>query len=456
MTDLLTSQVAGYAANSTCSRLPRHVVDRAKLIVFDELACAVLGRELEPGTLIARYVARSGGLAESTVLGTADRLPAPLAALANGTAGHADEFDGVHVTGGHPGAVIVPAAFATAERVRCGGAELINAVVLGYDVGTRLVDAVGGAGRIATVHHLHSDFLHAYGAASAAARLLQLDARRHRHAAALTAGHAIGLRALFGEDRHISKALANGQAAAAGVTGAFMAEAGLEGNDAVLEAPGGVLDAWADPTRRELVANNLGTDFAVLGSNVKFYSAGYPIHAPVEAALRIVDDTGLGAADIASVIVHLPSRTADIVDGRRMPTINLQHMLAVALVAGGLGFEEAHSDQLRRDPRVAALAARVSIERHAAIDERPPYGRGATVDIVTRDGARHSVRIEHPRGHAHRGTVTWDDLDGKWRTLLGSRIGPDRYIEALTVAKDLERVDDVSVLASLLTRVDLT
>ncbi|GAA5125845.1 MmgE/PrpD family protein [Pseudonocardia adelaidensis] len=454
MTESPTARIAEYAAGTAYDRLPHEVVDRAKIIVFDELACAVLGRELDPGVLVAAYVARSGGAPESTVLGTADRLPAPLAALANGTAGHADEFDGVHVTGGHPGAVIVPAAFATAERLRRGGAELINAVVLGYDVGTRLVDAVGGAGRIASVHHLHSDFLHAYGAASAAARLLGLDAGRHRHAAALTAGHAIGLRALFGEDRHISKALANGQAAAAGVTGAFMAEAGLEGNDSVLEAPGGVLDAWADPARRDRVTRGLGDDHAVLGAHVKFYSAGYPIHAPVEAALRIVADTGIATADIDAVVVHLPARTADIVDGRRMPTINLQHMLGVALVAGGLGFEDAHSEPLRRDPRVAALAARVSIERHPGIDEAPPYARGATVDVVTGDGSRHSVRIEHPRGHAHRGPVTWDDLDGKWRELLGSRIGPGRYAEALTAAKDLERVDDVSVLASLLTRRD--
>src|SRR5690606_26294570 len=108
----LTRVLTDFVAGSSFDRLPAEVVERTKLIIFDELACAVLGRELIAGDLIARFAASMGGAQEATVLGTSRRVPAAMAALANGTAGHADEFDGAHVTDGHPGAVIVHAALA--------------------------------------------------------------------------------------------------------------------------------------------------------------------------------------------------------------------------------------------------------------------------------------------------------------------------------------------------------
>ena len=128
-----------------------------------------------PAICTARYAAAIGGAAESRILGTALRAPAPYAALANGSAGHGEEVDGAHVVGGHPGATVVPAAMAMAERQDATGADLINAVVLGYDVGTRIVAACGGVFLAKQRHHLHSDFLYAVGAAAAAGRLMALD-----------------------------------------------------------------------------------------------------------------------------------------------------------------------------------------------------------------------------------------------------------------------------------------
>jgi len=207
----LSSTIAQYAAAASFDALPDAVRTRAAQIVLDEMGSACFGVRRPAGELAARYVASSGGPPESRVLGTTLRIAAPSAALANGTAGHADEIDGAHVVGGHPGATLVHAAAAIAEKQHASGAELVTAVVLGYDIGTRLIAACGGLFDMKDRLRLHSDFLHAVAAAVACGRLLGLDPDRLCHAMALATFQANGLCSLFQERRHISKAFCNGQ-----------------------------------------------------------------------------------------------------------------------------------------------------------------------------------------------------------------------------------------------------
>jgi 2-methylcitrate dehydratase PrpD len=444
----LTGQVAAYAAATTCESLPAHVAERVKFIIFDELACAVIGRELIAGELIERFVSQMGGAAEATVIG-GGRAPAAMAALANGTAGHADEFDGAHVTDGHPGAVIVHACTAVAERSGVSGKQLINAVSLGYDIGTRLVQSVGGAFALRNVHHIHSDHLHGFGAAIAAARLLGLGSDGVRHAAALAAGHAGGLAVVFEERRHMSKALSTGQGAFAGASAALLASIGFEGHDNVFDSRHGPL-AWSRDGAVNVMLEGLGTIHAVLGSNFKFYSAGYPIHAPVEAALNIMAKAGLSLADVADVAIHLTSHTADTVSNRDMPSICAEDMVSVAMVNGGLGFDLAHSDEAVAAPKVRQLRPLVHVVRDAELDRTQPNGRGARVFITTRAGERHSETIEHPRGHALRGGVGWLELEQKWDDLLPARLGDAGYTAFRSACRSLEAVDDVNELMAIL------
>ncbi|MBV6760344.1 MmgE/PrpD family protein [Rhodococcus opacus] len=250
--------LASYATATQYETLPGEVADRAKLIVFDQLACGFVGAELPAGRIIGRYVADMGGKPQSVVLGSPDRSSAPLAALANGTSGHADEFDSVHATSdflgtGHPAAIIVPAAAALAERQFCTGRDLVNAVTLGYDVGARVISVTGGLAPMMGNHGIDPGSLHSLGAAFACARLLGLDESRHLFAAALAVQQSVALNAPYGERRHMSKAFVTGQAAYAGVTGAVLAAAGFEASDNIFEARAGsstpgqnraVRDSW--------------------------------------------------------------------------------------------------------------------------------------------------------------------------------------------------------------------
>ena len=448
MTQSLTLALAEYAASTSIETIPDEVKERAKLVIMDEMACAQFGRRSIAGELAARYATTLGGPAEARILGTGMRVPAPHAALANGTAGHGEEVDGAHVVGGHPGASIVHAAVAVAERQRVPGAELLNAVVLGYDVGIRAMQACGGIFEVKSRHHLHADFLYAVGAAAAASRILGLDPVRHCHAMALVTFQANGLYAMYGERRHISKSFCNGQYAFAGVSAALMSAAGLEGSDDILGAQGGLLDAWGVENGAQFVTRGLGQDYAVMGANFKFINAGYPIHAVVEAAMTVVRDHEIDAKTIASVHVGMPGNAMRVVDNRQMHNICVQDMLTAALLRGGLSLRELPFPAILGDPafgshaianhgrrRPGARARPARRTRRQRRDHHQQAGRRSRTASIGREVTAGAVR------------VTWADLSEKWHDGLAG-YDVDRMI---ALAQRLEDLDDVRALCDAFT-----
>jgi 2-methylcitrate dehydratase PrpD len=440
MTEKITAVIARYATSTSCGRLPSDVLERTQQVIADEVVCAYFARRSLAGDLAARYAEQAGGSAEARIYATGKRVSAPNAALANGAAGHGEEVDGAHVVGGHPGASIVHAAVAVAERQRTSGAELVNAVALGYDVGARVVESCGGLYPVKNHYALHSDFLYALGCAAASSRLLGLDETRLAHAMALSTFASNALWSLFAEKRHISKSLCNGQFAAAGVNGALMAAIGLEGHEDIIGAPFGVLHAWAGQNDRSVLVRGLGERFMVMGANFKFVNAGYPIHAPVEAALTLVKKHGIQVENIASIYVGMPTNTMKVVDNRDMHNICLQDMLSAALVLGGLKLRELPFPGVLENPLFAQLRPRVMLRGDAELDRDQPAGRGAIVAISTTDGNTVRLRVDHPRGHSLRGGVTWNDLAEKWREAV-----PERDVDRMiALAQRLHELDDIN------------
>jgi len=445
MAESLSLALASYAAASSAGAIPAAVRERTKQVILDELASACFGSGQPAGDLAARYALSCGGPGECTILGTPARAPAAYAALANGAAGHADEIDGAHVVGGHPGATLVHAAMAMAERIGASGTELLNAVALGYDVGTRLIEACGGVFGVKERHHLHADFLNAVGAALACGRLLRLSPLQLRNAMALVTFQANGLCSLFRERHHISKALCNGQYAFGGVSAALMAAVGLEGCDDVLGEPDGLLAAWGAEDGAPVITRGLGDDYKVMGANFKFARAGYPIHAVVEAATTLVSRHGIAPGDIGSVVVGMPANAMRVVDDRLMHNICVQDMLSVALLHGGLRLSESYFPAILDDPAFPAMRARIRVRVDPELEVSQPDGRGATVTITTAGGVCVSHRVEHPRGHSLRGGVSWADLSAKWHDAMDGR-GYD-VGSWVAGAQGIEDLTNVSTLA---------
>ena len=138
--------LSAYMAAAESRALPDEVAENAKHHLVDTLASMVSGSDLLPGQAAQRYIRAHGGKGAATIAGTMLTAAPSDAALANGVMAHADETDDSHnASRSHPGCAIVPAALAVAEELGIDGARFLRAVTLGYDIGTRVVLALGGA-----------------------------------------------------------------------------------------------------------------------------------------------------------------------------------------------------------------------------------------------------------------------------------------------------------------------
>jgi 2-methylcitrate dehydratase PrpD len=362
--------------------------------------------------------------------------------MANGTAGHGDEVDGTHVVGGHPGASIVHTATAMAEKQRASGADLLSAVVLGYDVGVRIVEACGGKFAVRERRALTSDFFYAFGTTASSCRLLGLDAAHFAHAFAMMTFQVNGLNALYDERNHISKSFCNGQYAFAGISSALMAQVGLEGNEDIIGSNEGVLDAWGDGKLDQAVTKGLGVDYKIMGGNFKFFNAGYPIHTAIEAAQSLVRQYNIKPESIRSVLVGMPANALETVGDREMHNISVRDMVTANLAKGGLKLVDYPFPEILGNANYQRIRANIRAEVDADLQREFPNGRGARVTIVQNDGVTRSLRIDNPLGHSLRGEPSWDELAIKWR---GSLANCDTD-KALALARRIDELKDARQL----------
>jgi 2-methylcitrate dehydratase PrpD len=439
----LTQTLAEHSVAISAASLPDAVVEQAKLVILDEIACAHFGRRSIAGSQTARYVESLGSRPEAQVFGSGLRASAALAAMANGAAGHGEEVDGAHGAGGHPGASIVHAAMATGEMLRATGAQVIAAVVAGYDVGIRLRWACGGSFGARRRLHLHADFLYGLASAVAAGKLIGHDADHMAHALALSTFQGNGLYATYAERRHVSKSFCEGQYAYAGVSAALMASCGLEGHDDIIGAPAGLLDAWGDPDGREIVLDGLGADYSIMGASFKFFNAGYPIHSSLEAALKLLKDHQLKADQIGHVTIAMNANARRIVDGRTMHNIDIKDMVAANIASGGLGLTDEPFPAMLDNPAFQALRGQITVEDDPTFKDDDRTRLGARMTMKLQNGQTVSTVIDYPRGYDSQGRIGWEDLREKWAGNLR-----DCDLDgAISLAKELDSIDDVAVLA---------
>jgi 2-methylcitrate dehydratase PrpD len=229
----IMSALSAYMSAADTRALPAEITEHAKYHLLDTLASMISGSELAPGQAAQRYIRERGAKGAATVAGFA-LTAAPIdAALANGVLAHSDETDDSHTNShSHPGCSVVPAALAAGEEFGIDGARLLRAVTLGYDIGTRLVMAMGDdnfsyESSLAT-HSIAGTF----GAAAAAACAAGLDARQMRWALDYTAQQSSGIRAWRRDTDHIEKAFVfAGMPARNGVTSALLVKSGWNGVD---------------------------------------------------------------------------------------------------------------------------------------------------------------------------------------------------------------------------------
>jgi 2-methylcitrate dehydratase PrpD len=298
----ITAKLAAHVAGLRYHSISKVTIERAKDLLLDHLGVALAGTVLPWSRMVHAQVTAEGGRPDSTLLG-GGRAPARAAALVNGTAGHANEFDDTYDEGlNHPGCVVMPAALAMAEAHGVGGRGLLTAIVAGYEAQCRVSAAVAAPLVRRGFHPTAS--CGPFGAAAAAASVLGLDAGRLENAWG-SAACATGLMR-FAEDpkNPTIKRMHGGLPAERGVLSAQLAAAGFLGPRGVIEGTGGFSCAVAGGPPLERVLKDLGAQFELDVVSVKLYSCCKQFHSLVEAIAKCRAQSPFTSDEIKSIEVR--------------------------------------------------------------------------------------------------------------------------------------------------------
>ena len=429
--------------------LSSDVSTRARQHILDTIAAMVSGSALPPGRLAIRYIQAQGGAHEARVVGSSLLTTAVNAALANGVMAHSDETDDSHAPSStHPGCAIVPAALAVAEREGADGRALLRAVVAGYDVGCRMTQALGPnflSAKGLSSHSIGGTF----GAAAAAASLAKLNPIEVSYALSYAAQQASGVKAWVQSEDHIEKAFDfAGMPARNGVTAVTLVQAGFTGVADVFQGEQNFLKAYSDdPIAQELV-RGLGSEFEIMRANIKKFSVGSAIQAVLDALLQIIAEHHVSADDLDYLVARVPENGGRIVNDRNMPNVNLQYILAAALLDGRLSFAAAHDYERMTDSRLLAVKSRIKLELDPELTHARPRRQGI-VEFHTRDHRMLRVHVKSVRGTADN-PMSDREVEDKARDLVEPVLGNEKCEKLLALVKDLELVADVRELGAAL------
>jgi 2-methylcitrate dehydratase PrpD len=452
--DTIINQLSAYMAAAAEREIPPEVTEKAKHHILDTLVAMVSGADLPPAKVAFKYAAayaRSDDESKvATVVGSKLLLDPGEAALVNGVLAHSDETDDSHAPGHtHPGCAVVPAALAAAERSGVSGTRFIRAVTLGYDIGPRFTMALGGLKFQMATHRSSHSIANNFGAAAAAGCATGLNAQQMRWAIEYAAQQAAGTAAWMRDINHISKALIfGGRPARNGVTSSFWIKLGADGVNNILSGDDNFFIAMSPTANPAKLIEKLGERYEVTRTNIKKWSVGSPIQAPLDALENLRKKHPFEADDVKQVVVRVASSEARTVDNRTMANISMQHLVALMLVDKTVSFKASHDQDRMAEPAILRQRAKVQLIHDEALERLYPQ-RQAIVEITFNDGSTLSERITAVSGSAEN-PMTREQVTRKASDLMTPYLGQEKCGRLIEAIFDLENLADIRALRPLL------
>jgi 2-methylcitrate dehydratase PrpD len=433
-----TEALVQFVVGTKLEDIPSAAVRNAKLMMLDTIGVILAGAR-DPGCkLLAQWVKEQEAAPRAMVIGQGFRSSPLLAALANGHASHALDYD----DSGHYSTQTLPAALALGEPAHAGGAKILLAYILGREVCARL-DAAFDAGRGKLRGPTYRGWHHtgtngSLGAAAAAGVVLSLDLDQVKTAFGIAANGACGLRANMGT---MAKALVSGNAARNGVMAATLAARGFTAEKAVLETPQGMADAfclegdidWPSLTR------DLGKRYELeAGAITKDYPCCSPAHRPIEALLKIVNDHGIRADDVDAIEsdLHTFSLRRDEAGDTHEGQYSLKYCLSVALLDGRMGLRQMTEERVRaQDVQELMRRLRIVPPPDGSLERRPKE----RVVVYMKNGQSYAAEVAHARRIDSKA-----DIEAKFFTCAEGSLSPRAATEIHDKILDFEKLADVA------------
>ena len=443
----LTRALAESAARIEWKELPDPVRELGRQCLLDYLGCAVAGVRDPLVEILVDEMAEAGGSPQASVVAHNLRLPVLAAALVNGAAGHALDFDDVNIAmPGHPSVAILPGLLALAESRRSSGQEVLTAFVAGYETACRIGAALS-PGHYALGFHSTAT-IGALGAAAACARLLQLTREQTATALGIAGTQAAGLKSQFGT---MCKPFHAGKAAQNGLLAARLAARGFSSRTDLIECVQGFAATYGPDFSPEAALATPDEGFHILANLFKYHAACYFTHAPIECARelrRAHQLTPDGLTELTLRIDASADRVCNIpnpIDGLQSK-FSLRQTVAMALTGVDTASLDAYDEATARDP------ALVRLRQQMAIDFQHNWPQtAAELEVALPDGRRVSARYDSgvpAKDIAEQGRR----LEAKFDSLVEPVLGAPRSRELRQTIAGLSEIADVGEMMRLAAR----
>ena len=266
-----------------------------------------------------------------------------------------------------------------------------------------------------------------------------------RHLLSFTAQQASGVSCWARDRDHIEKSFDfGGMPARNGVAAAAMVAHGFTGVDDVFAGERNFFIAYGRQPEPDLLVRGLGVEFEIINTNIKRWSVGSPIQAPLDSLHELIREHEMTAADIDKVVVRVSHQGANTVDDRNMPDICMQHLCAVMLLDGTVTFKSSHDEKRMRAPNVMALRERIELHGDDALTQAMPSRQGIA-EIKLRDGREFRHHTQAVRGTAEN-PIAGDEVDAKSYDLMAPVLGSERteaLIQRVNALEDVGNVRDL-------------
>ena len=459
-----TAAVIDFVTKSHLDHFPPEAVSLAKQCIVDGLGVILAGSTAHGTAIVRDYTQAGNEVAESTVLGAGSfSCRASSAALVNGTAGHALDFDDTQLSSSpdrifglltHPTIPPLAASLALGERLGVSGRQLLEAYLIGFEVECKMVEAIDPT-HYQNGFHTSGTF-GTFGAMASAAKLLGLDADALANALAVVSSMSSGIRLNFGT---MTKPLHVGRAAQNGVIAVELAARGHTGGRDALESPWGfyrvfTMGAGWDPSR---LVGALGNPPSILspGVSLKPYPCGSLGHPSMDAMLKLVETHDVTPKQVKSIRFRAGS---NILNPLRYPTAHSEleakfcpaFMMASLVLRRKAGIHE-FTDEFVRSAPVQEMMKKVTTVRDAAIEARGFDRMRSIIEVDLTDGRTLVEEADERYRGGPEKPFTHEQLHGKFTDCASLVLRPDAIAETLERLESLEQVRDIREVISGLT-----
>jgi 2-methylcitrate dehydratase PrpD len=435
--------LAKFVVNLQYENIPKEVIEKTKMHFLDTIGVTLGAYEMPWSQIVINLVKQVKGKQQSTVLSEIGKYPMIMAALANGTMAHGIDMDdsGARPSWAHPGACIVPAAFAAAEAERVNGKALILSILAGYEVNCRVDTSVYPGLRNRGFHA--TGVIGALGAAAAAGKIFGLNEEQMINAFGLAGTQASGLEEwLIAGD--MSKRLHAGKAAMNGILSALLAREDYTGPSTVFEGKYGLLSTHSSSYDLSRLTENLGTEFKILGCKFKPYACCHELCGPIRLVKQAKKENDIKLEDIKKIRIGLNHITAENQLKVAETSLHAQNHAAIA-VAIAFVQEQIFLKEFfdcYKDPRVIELGQKCDVYIDPEIDKNFPNKIGTRLEILTKDKTYSLYEGDKP-------PISYNFIREKFSHLVSSRISNENSKNVIQSIEKLEFIDNIDQISEL-------